>query len=204
MSAKMKRTLFCIFVFAAGCGAGVLSKYLDTVAADGTPVHDLMQIIGQILSQLPFWVFAGCVIAYYSRTSKAAALHVLLFFAGLLLSYYIYTGFLFGFLPVEQVLRWAVFGCCSALAGYAVWYAGKKGWPPALCAAVPIGYLITEGYPVFYTHEITNMAALVMAIGLYVMMPRSKAQKLRVLPLIALVVFIILRFDLVTWLFGGL
>lgn len=200
----MKRILLCVFVFAAGCGAGVLCKYLDTIAADGTPVHELLQIIGQLFSQLPFWVFAGCTIAYYSRTSKAAALHVLLFFSGLLLSYYIYTGILFGFLPAEQVLRWTIVAGCSALAGYAVWYAGKKGWPPALCAAVPIGYLITAGYPVFYTYKITDMAALVMAIGLYVMMPRSKTQKLRVLPLTALVIFMILRFDLVAWLFGGL
>ena len=43
-----------------------------------------------------------------------------------------------------------------------------------------------------------------MAAALYVMMPRSKDQKLRVLPLTGLVVLIIIRFDLVAWLFGGL
>lgn len=204
MNGKTKRILFCVFVFVAGCLAGILSKYLDTVPGDGTPVHNLMQTAGQLLSELPFWVFVGCVIAYYSRTAKAAAVHTPLFFAGLLISYYIYTAVLFSVLPAEQVLRWAIFAGCASLAGYTVWYAGKKGWPPALCTAVPIGYLITEGYPVFYTYDIKDMAALVMAACLYVMMPRSKDQKLRVLPLTGLVVFIIIRFDLVAWLFGGL
>lgn len=204
MSSKTKRRLFCILVFAAGCGAGVLSKYLDTVPAGEGSIQKLMQVAGQLLSEVPIWCFLGCIIAYYSRTSKAAALHTLLFFAGLLVSYYIYSGILFGFLPAEQIIRWGILACFMALAGYAVWYAGKSGWPAAFCAAAPIGYLITEGYPVFYNHSIQSMAALVMAIALYVMMPRSKEQKLRVIPLTGLVVFVIVRFDLVAWIFGGL
>ena len=204
MSSKTKRIIFCFLIFAAGCIAGVGTKYFDTISADGTMLHDTLQFVGQLLSEIPFWVFIGSILAYYSSTSKAAAIHTALFFAGLLISYYLYTGFLFGFLPVYQILRWSIFCLCFALAGYVIWYAGKKGWPAALCAALPIGYLLTEGYVVYYTHDIKDMAALVMAAALYVLLPKSNAQKLRVLPLAALVIFVIVRFDLVARIFGGL
>lgn len=204
MSAKNKRLIFLGIVFVGGVLFGIGAKYLDTVSADGTAFHDMLKIIGQLLSELPFWVFIGCVIAYYSRTSNAAALHLFLFFTGMLISYYIYSAILFGFLPIQQLIKWAILAAGSALGGYIVWYAGKKGWPAALCAAMPIGYLISQGYPVYYTYAIKDMAALVMAAALYVMLPRSKSQKLRVLPLTALVIFVIVRFDLVSRFFGGL
>lgn len=204
MSEKNKRILFCAVMFIAGAAAGLAAGWFSAAPSDGTALHTLFQVMGRLLSQTAIWVFIGCIIAYYSRNPGKAAAHVLFFFAGLLVSTAVYSAILSHDLTLPQLLRWAILVLCGAAAGYIVWHAGKQGWPAALCAAVPIGYLIAQGYQVYRTHSIEDMAALVMAAALYVMMPRSKSQRLRVLPLLLLAAFLMIRSDLVVWLFSGL
>lgn len=126
------------------------------------------------------------------------------FFAGMLVSSLIYSAVSLAIPSFPQIIRWIILLLCAAMAAYIVWHSVKKGWPAALCTAVPIGYLIASGWRVYATGSIFDMAAIVMAAALYVIILRSKSQKLRVIPLAALTVFVILRFDLVLWLFKGL
>ena len=204
MQEKNKQILFSALLFLAGAAAGLASGWFSAAPSDGTTLHTLFQVLGKVLSQTAFWVFIGCVIAYYSRNPVRAAAHVLCFFAGLLISTAVYGALLSHNLTLPQLLRWAILVLCGAAAGYMVWHAGNQGWLPALCAAVPIGYLIAQGYQVYRTYRVEDMADLVMAAALYVMLPRSKTQRLRVLPLMLLAAFLIVRSDLVVWLFSEL
>lgn len=202
MKEKNKGILFSVILLIAGAAAGLAAGWFSAAPADGETLHILFQVLGRVLSQTAFWVFIGCVISYYSRNPGNAAVHVLCFFAGVLASTAVYSAVLARDLTLPHLVRWAVLVLCAAAAAYVVWFAGKKGWPAALCAAVPIGYLIAQGYQVYRTYSIEDMAALVMAAALYVMMPRSKSQRLRVLPLMIMAAFLMIRSDLVVWLFS--
>lgn len=71
------------------------------------------------------------------------------FFAGMLLSYYVYSAWVFGFFPTHVFIRWGIIAAASPIAAYLAWFGRGNGWIAAFCAAMPIGLLAAEGYPFF-------------------------------------------------------
>ncbi|MBW9235447.1 hypothetical protein JQK62_25285, partial [Leptospira santarosai] len=59
----------------------------------------------------------------------------------MLLVYYVYSMWIFGFFPAYYFLRWGLIALASPLAAYIVWYSKGTGWTAALCAAMPISFV---------------------------------------------------------------
>ncbi len=190
---KQQKLLRALSMFVLGAVLGFLAKYTDSIS-----------IIGDIGTYLGIWILVATILAAWSRSPKAAALHIFCFFIGILSVYYVYSTVLFGFFPKSYFLAWGIFALLSPIGAYIVWYGRGNGWIAALCAALPIVLLLAEGYSFYYTLSVLQGFDLVSAILLFAILPTQKLQRLRVLPFVIIIFFIIWRGNLISVLFGGL
>lgn len=187
---KMSKILM---VFALGAFLGFLAKYLDSVS-----------LLGQIGTDLGLWILVATILAAWSRSPSAAAIHVFVFFLSMLIVYYTYSMVLFGFFPKYYFLAWGSIAMLSPIGAYIVWYSRGNGWPAVLCASIPIAVLLVEGHSFLYTFSISSAFDLLSAVLLLVIMPKSKLQRVRLLPVLILMFYIIKQFDLIRLFIGGL
>lgn len=171
---------------------GHLAKYADGVS-----------VFGDIGTQLGIWVLVATILAAWSRSPEAAALHVFAFFAAMLMTYYAYSMVLFGFFPRYYFMAWGGFALLSPIAAYVVWYARGNGWTAALCASLPVALLLMEGYSFPYTLNATHGFALFSALLLFVALPAKNLQRLRMIPITAIALFLITQLDLKHFLLAG-
>lgn len=193
--------VFMFLVF--GLALGFVIKLIEGIPHFGR-VGDLFNLLGNICSRIGIWVFIATLIASWSRAPKAGAIHVFSFFCGMLLSYYVYSMKLFGFFPTYYFLRWGLIALASPIAGYIVWFSRGNGWIAAICAALPIGLLLEQGYAFLYTRSIIFGFDLVVAILLLILLPIRKSQILKILPFTIAVAFIIRHYNVLAYLIGGL
>ncbi|MFJ5716727.1 DUF6518 family protein [Neobacillus sp. NPDC093127] len=176
-----KRLVRVLFVFMLGALLGFLAKFTD-----GT-------VVGQMGTYLGFWIVVTSIIAVRSRSPKAAALHTFIFLLAMLLVYYFYSMVLFGFFPMNHFIAWGGIALLSPVGGYAVWYAKGNGWIAALCAALPISVLLVEGYSFFYTFGIPQGFDIISAVLLFFLLPANHFQRLRMLPIVIVLFFLMER-----------
>jgi len=123
-SEKILKLHTIVLLFILGIIAGLVSKYADTVgiSSDSNTVlrlyQDSISIVQQITTDLGIWVFVATIVAVVSRSSKAAAIHVFVFFIGMLLAYYFYSMLLFGFFPTYYFYRWGLIALLSPIGAY--------------------------------------------------------------------------------------
>ncbi len=189
------------FIF--GIFLGTIAKYSDTVSFNSESGM-VFTIISDITTSIGMWVILATLISVSSRSPKYAAIKVLAFFVGMLLSYYIYSQVLFGFFPTYYFLRWCAIGLVSPIGAYIVWFSRREGWGPAICVSLPIGFLLTQGYSFFYVFSMVKGFDLFAALFLLVIMTKSKTQYLKVIPIVILIFIILRNTFLLSYLFGGL
>jgi len=187
---KVIQAIFSLFL---GAFLGFLAKYLDTVPNAGA-----------IGTSLGVWILIATLLAAWSRSPRAAALHVFIFFAAMLSVYYLYTMVLFGFFPKYYFFAWGGIALLSPLGAYIVWYARGSGWAAALCASLPIGLLLVEGFSFFYTWEIPQGFDILAVIFLTIMLGNTAGQRARILLSAVFVFSIFWKSHILSLVFGGL
>ena len=160
-------------------------------------------VIGAIISNIGIWVFVSALIAVYSPEAVRAAVHVFLYFIGVIAAYYTHLFALGGRVDMGQVVYWIIFAAIGALIGFIDWHAGDKEWLGAGCAALPISLLIAEGYPIYHSMSVSLGFDIVCAIRLYILLAPGKNQKLMALPFIMAFTFALVYFDVFSKIFGG-
>lgn len=179
-----------LFVFMLGAFLGLLAKYTDG------------SVVGLIGTHLGFWILVTIILVAWSRSPEAAALHAFVFLVAMLIVYYVYSMVLFGFFPKYYFIAWGSIALLSPIGGYAVWFARGNGWIAALCAAFPISLLLVEGYSFFYTLSVPRGFDIFSAVLLFIILPRNGFQRLRILPIVAFIFFLIERLGLLYFLPG--
>ncbi len=164
-----QKAVSLLFLFLLGAFLGFAAKLVD-----GTE-------LGLIGTDLGFWILLTTVIAAWSRSPGAAAIHAFIFLSSMLFAYYIYSTILFGFFPTNIFLGWGIIALFSPIGGYAVWFARGKGWWAALSAALPISLLIVQGYPFLYTFHLSRGFDLLAATVLILLLPKTGLQRLRII-----------------------
>jgi len=185
-----QRLVRVLFVFMLGALLGFLAK-----STDGS-------VAGLIGTYFGFWIAVTTIITVRSRSPKAAALHSFVFLFAMLLAYYIYSMVLFGFFPMYYFIAWGSIALLSPIGGYVVWYAKGNGWRAAFCAALPISLLLVEGYSFFYTLSIPRGFDIILAGLLFIILPANHFQRLRMLPIVTVIFFLIERLELLYYLPG--
>lgn len=166
--------------------------------------YNSLPIIGEIGTYLGLWVLIATVLAAWSRSPKAAALHVFVFFAAMLTVYYLYAMVLFGFFPRYYFLAWGGIALLSPIAGYIAWYARGTGWMAAICAVFPIALLFVEGYSFFYTGSIPKGLDILAGFFLIIVLSLNNRQRARIFLVSAIVFVIYWRLEILPLLFGAI
>lgn len=79
--------------------------------------------LGEIFSQMSVWILLGTLIAIYSPTKKAAALNILPFCLGMLLTYYAVAMISHGVYGRSFIIGWTVFALCTPVLAWFAWMA---------------------------------------------------------------------------------
>lgn len=200
----IKQTILkVILIFAFGMFLGFIAKYSDTIPSNSL-MGSIWHTVSNITTRLGIWVLLATIIAAWSNTPRMGAIKVFMFFSGMLLVYYIYSMSLFGFFPSYYFIRWGEIALASPIAAYIVWFSRGNGWIAALCASMPIGLLVSQGYPFYYMFTMTLGFDIFSAIILFLILPMNKKQWLRIFMLILLIVFILRNSRVLSYIFDGL
>ena len=191
-SKRKDNIIFMLFCLVLGMLMGWLAKDLSGSG-----------VIGAIISNIGIWVFVSALIAVYSPEGVRAALHVFLYFIGVICAYYTHVFALGGRIDMGQVVYWIIFAAVGALIGFIDWHSGDREWLGAACAAVPISLLIAEGYPIYHSMSVSLGFDIVCAVALYLLLAPGKNQKLMALPFIIAFTFALVYFDVFSNIFGG-
>ena len=102
------------------------AKFLDTTASNTLPFIFEYLDISNFLGRFAIWLLIALYIAIYSHSSIRASLNVLVFFIGMVSSYYLYSYFVAGFFPKNYAMIWLGFTAISPLLAFVCWYAKGK------------------------------------------------------------------------------
>ena len=148
---KIPDFIICLVV---GIALGTISKYLDTIAVDGSWRTSILHYFADLFTRLGIWILIGTIIAAYSKTLIRAAINTFLFFIGMLISYYIYSAYLFGFFPTSYFILWGSIVLVSPLLAIIVWKAKNHTHLAFILPAFPLGLLLSLslGMGLFYVY----------------------------------------------------
>ncbi|MCL1964801.1 MAG: DUF6518 family protein [Firmicutes bacterium] len=161
-----REALFVLLVILIGLILGFIAKATDSVS-----------VMGEIGTYLGVWIFAATLIAAFSRSPLLSALHTLIFFLAMLISYYAYGSLALGFFPRAYFLGWLIIALLSPIGGFVVWFSRGKGRIAIICASIPIAMLIAEGHPAYYTYKIPLILDLIFALILIMILPKTWKQR---------------------------
>lgn len=152
MKNKLPDFVVCIFL---GVFLGVVSKYLDNIAVvEGNWWLGTLSYFGDLSTRLGIWVLIATFIAAYSRTFIRSAINTFLFSTTMLMSYYIYSAYLFGFFPFRYLILWGAIALASPLFAMIVWGAKNNERRSLTLPALPMGLMLSLslGMGLFYIH----------------------------------------------------
>src|SRR6476620_5821687 len=161
-----------------GTALGTISKYLDTIAVvDESWWMNILQYFGYLFTRLGIWILIATIIAAYSKTLIRAAINTFLFFIGMLISYYIYSTYLFGFFPTSYFILWGSLALVSPLLAIIVWKAKNNVRLAFILPALPMGLLLSLsiGIGLFYMYLI-HIEELIMYAVLCVVFYKEPKQ----------------------------
>ncbi|MCU0490378.1 MAG: DUF6518 family protein [Chloroflexaceae bacterium] len=139
------------------------------------------------------WIVLTTLIAAWSATWQRATLNVVVFMVAMVVAYYGTTWLLLGYFLQWLALAWSV----AALLGgppfaTLVWHSRRPGWLAALGMATPVGLLLYEAYTLRLNLERHGFlfGFDVAAAVLFLFLPQTNMQRLRVLALTPLILLV--------------
>lgn len=171
---KLSGFIACLIL---GAALGAIAKYLDTVAVDGSWWTNILHYFADLLTRLGIWVWIAAMIAAYSKTLIRSAINTFLFFLGMLISYYVYSAYLFGFFPTSYFVFWGSIALVSPILGMIVWQAKHHARLAFILPALPMGLLLSLslGMGLFYVY-LSYIEELVMYVVLCAVFYREPKQ----------------------------
>lgn len=121
-----RKIINTILILCFGIVLGTFAKFLDTTASNTLPFIFEYLDISNFLGRFAIWLLIALYIAIYSHSSIRASLNVLVFFIGMVSSYYLYSYFVAGFFPKNYAMIWLGFTAISLLLAFVCWYAKGK------------------------------------------------------------------------------
>ena len=158
-----------------GITLGALSKFLDTVPVNHLPALLQYLDVTNFLGRFAIWILIAVCISIYSLSSIRAAINVLLFFAGMIFSYYLYSTFIAGFFPKSYAMVWVGFTVVSPLLAFICWYTKGQSRISLFLSAGIIAVLFNMSfvYGLGYFNSLSLLEALTFLCGCVVMKRQS-------------------------------
>ncbi|WP_241433555.1 hypothetical protein [Listeria floridensis] len=151
--------------------------------------------IRNFLGGFAIWLFIALCVSIYSRSPFQAALHVFLFFIGMVGSYYLYSHYIAGFFPQSYALIWIGLTALSPFLGYICWYASGNGTFAILLSAGILSVFINTAfaYGAGYIDLKSELELFVLILSLIVLRRRS-IKEMILLVVLACLFAILFRF----------
>ena len=168
---KIINTIAILFL---GIALGTFSKYLDFRQTELPGV--LMAIngvldIGNFRGRFAIWILIALCISIYSNSAIRASVNVFALFAGMVVSYYLYSNYVAGFFPRSYAMIWVGFTMISPFLAFVCWYAKGKSRPAfvlsVLILAVLSNMTFVYGWGYFKARSVLEL--IVFIIGLTVL-----------------------------------
>ena len=169
-----RKIINTIAILLLGIALGTFSKFLDFRQAELPSV--LMAIDGALdvhnfLGRFAIWVLIALCISIYSNSVIRASVNVFVFFAGMVVSYYLYSNYVAGFFPRSYAMIWVGFTMISPFLAFVCWYAKGKSRPAfvlsVLILAVLSNMTFVYGWGYFKARSVLEL--IVFIIGLTVL-----------------------------------
>ena len=169
-----RKIINTIAILLLGIAFGTFSKFLDFRQAELPSV--LMAIDGALdvhnfLGRFAIWVLIALCISIYSNSAIRAGINVLVFFIGMVASYYLYSNYVAGFFPRSYAMIWVGFTMISPFLAFVCWYAKGKSRPAfmlsVLILAVLFNMTFVYGWEYFKARSVLEL--IVFIIGLTVL-----------------------------------
>lgn len=164
--ADSKKIQYSLFIFLFGIVLGIISKALDETASNQLPSFIESLDLCNFFSRIGIWMFIGICISFYSKTSFRGAINNLLFFIGMVGSYYFYTIKIAGFFPKSYMLFWIVMTLISPFFGMVCWYAKGTHKISILISAVIFLFMTRQTFHLgFWYFDIQDQLEFVLWIA---------------------------------------
>ena len=192
-----KKIFYSFLILLAGILLGIISKALDETASNLLPPFLEVLDLRNFLSRMGIWFFFAVMISVYSKTPFRAATNVLLFFVGMVGSYYLYTVFVADFFPKSYMMIWIAITLLSPFIAVCCWYARGNGSIPIIISALIFTFITRQAFAFgFWYLDIRNSLELVLWIGTIIILYQSPKQMAKVITIGLLVFFLISPFSL--------
>ena len=169
-----RKIINTIAILLLGIALGTFSKFLDFRQAELPSV--LMAIDGALdvhnfLGRFAIWVLIALCISIYSNSAIRASVNVFALFAGMVVSYYLYSNYVAGFFSRSYAMIWVGFTMISPFLAFVCWYAKGKSRPAfvlsVLILAVLSNMTFVYGWGYFKARSVLEL--IVFIIGLTVL-----------------------------------
>ena len=171
VSGKMsvpKQIMTTFFALLFGGGMGIVAKFLDL---NRLPSFLDWLDLSNFLGRTAPWIFIAVCLAVFSKSPLKAGINVFAFFAGMVVSYYLYSNYVAGFFPRSYAMIWVGFTMISPFLAFVCWYAKGKSRPAfmlsVLILAVLFNMTFVYGWGYFKARSVLEL--IVFIIGLTVL-----------------------------------
>ena len=189
-----RKIINTILILCFGIVLGTFAKFLDTTASNTLSFIFEYLDISNFLGRFAIWLLIALYIAIYSHSSIRASLNVLVFFIGMVSSYYLYSYFVAGFFPKNYAMIWLGFTAISPLLAFVCWYAKGKSKISFILSVIIISILFnfTFIYGLIYFDVYSILEVIVFGCAL-IALKRNTFRETTYMILSAVVIAVILN-----------
>lgn len=192
-----RKFLYSTLLLIIGIILGVISKVLDTTPSNYLPYFLQILDLGNFFSGMGIWLFLAVVISVYSKTPIRSAINVLLFFVGMVSSYYLYTVLVAGFFPKSYMMIWIFMTCISPFLAFVCWYAKGKGIIAITISSIIFMFMSRQAFSFgFWYFDIRYILEFILWIATIFVLYQSPKQIFQVVSIGLLLFFLTAQINL--------
>ena len=189
-----RKIINTILILCFGIVLGTFAKFLDTTASNTLPFIFEYLDISNFLGRFAIWLLIALYIAISSHSSIRASLNVLVFFIGMVSSYYLYSYFVAGFFPKNYAMIWLGFTAISPLLAFVCWYAKGKSKISFILSVIIIAILFNFTFIYGWIYfDVYSILEVIVFGGALIALKRNTFRETTYMILSAVVIAVILN-----------